>query len=32
MTTPMVSPKGSVGLNSTMRAPAWWIGVWPGGT
>ena len=28
----IVSPSTSVGLNSTISAPAWWTGVCPGGT
>ena len=32
ITTGIVSARISVGLNSTISAPAWWTGVWPGGT
>ena len=32
ITTAIVSPRASVGLNSTISAPAWCTGTWPGGT
>ena len=32
MTTAIVLASSSVGLNSTISAPAWWTGVCPGGT